>query len=255
MPTRTPVPAEAELVALTRDTASLAALAATVPGAVAADLATIHRRQHSVLRTTLLAARCRPTPSTPRTDRLAPRPPAPPARPRPRRAAAAPRRGASALAAAEGASAAAAGTFAGVAPDLRATIASLHAQRYAAATLLAGRPPTVPLDPVGGDHVEALADLDLGGRSTSSRSSAARSTGQQRARPTRPSPPCAPCAPTSWPAVPRPTTRSATPCPSRSTTRRRRPAGPQRRSPACAPRYGSTSARWSPPTAAAGSPP
>ncbi len=56
VPTRTPVPAEAELVALTRDTASLAALAATVPGAVAADLATIHRRQHSVLRTTLLAA-------------------------------------------------------------------------------------------------------------------------------------------------------------------------------------------------------
>jgi hypothetical protein len=34
LPTRTPVPAEAELVALTRATAALAALAATVPGAL-----------------------------------------------------------------------------------------------------------------------------------------------------------------------------------------------------------------------------
>ena len=54
VPTRTPVPAEAELVALTRDTAALAEAAATVPGALAADLATIHRRQHTVLRTTLV---------------------------------------------------------------------------------------------------------------------------------------------------------------------------------------------------------
>jgi len=86
-----------------------------------------------------------------------------------------------ALARDEGASAAAAATFAGVAADLRATIASLHAQRYAAASLLSGRPPTVPLDPISGSRVEALAT------STSAaiyflEVVAARSTGAQRAR-------------------------------------------------------------------------
>ena len=112
VPTRTPVPAEAELVALTRDTAALAELAATVAGALAADLATLHRRQHSVLRSTLLAEGCRPPTST--------RPPRPRARVRhPRvgvvglacRAATA----RAALARDEGASAATAATFAGVA--------------------------------------------------------------------------------------------------------------------------------------------
>ncbi len=146
LPTRTPVPAEAELVALTRDTAALAALAATVPSALAADLATVHRRQYTVLRTTLL------TRGVPAND-LDPTPtasPSPTSTPAARRAA---------LAAAEGASAASAASFAGVADDLRPTLASLHAQRYAAATLLAGRAPTVPLDPVGGDRVGALATL------------------------------------------------------------------------------------------------
>jgi hypothetical protein len=85
------------------------------------------------------------------------------------------------LAAAEAASAATAAAFAEVEPDLRATIASLHAQRYAAATLLAGRPPTVPTDPVSGDAVVELA------ASTSAaiyflEVVAARSTGTQRAR-------------------------------------------------------------------------
>src|SRR5690348_9795298 len=56
LPTRTPIAGEAELVALTRDTADLAELADTVPGALAADLATLHRRQHTVLRDALLAA-------------------------------------------------------------------------------------------------------------------------------------------------------------------------------------------------------
>ena len=148
VPTRTPVPAEAELVALTRGTAALAELAATVPGAVAADLATLHRRQHTVLRSTLLAD------GVPAADLDA----APSASPT---ASASPSAtttgGRAALAAAEGASAATAGGFAGVSDDLRATIASLHAQRYAAAALLSGRPPTVPLDPVGGDQVSALA--------------------------------------------------------------------------------------------------
>ena len=61
------------------------------------------------------------------------------------------------LAAAEAASAARAHTFAGAEADLLATLASLHAQRHAAATLLSGRPPTVPTDPVAGAAVEALA--------------------------------------------------------------------------------------------------
>src|SRR3954447_26823581 len=56
VPTRTPVPAEAELVALTRATEALAELAGTVPGALAEDLAELHRRQHTVLRTTLVGA-------------------------------------------------------------------------------------------------------------------------------------------------------------------------------------------------------
>ena len=148
VPTRTPVPAEAELVALTRGTAALAELAGTVPRAVAADLATLHRRQHTVLRSTLLAD------GVPAADLDA----APSASPT---ASASPSAtttgGRAALAAAEGASAATAAGFAGVSDDLRATIASLHAQRYAAAALLSGRPPTVPLDPVGGDQVSALA--------------------------------------------------------------------------------------------------
>ena len=151
VPTRTPVPAEAELVALTRGTAALAELAATVPGAVAADLATLHRRQHTVLRSTLLAD------GVPAADLDA----APSASPTRHGHASSPSAtttgGRAALAAAEGASAATAAGFAGVSDDLRATIASLHAQRYAAAALLSGRPPTVPLDPVGGDQVSALA--------------------------------------------------------------------------------------------------
>ena len=146
VPTRTPVPAEVELVALTRGTAALAELAATVPGAVAADLATLHRRQHTVLRSTLLAD------GVPAADLDAAPSASPTASP-----SATTTGGRAALAAAEGASAATAGGFAGVSDDLRATIASLHAQRYAAAALLSGRPPTVPLDPVGGDQVSALA--------------------------------------------------------------------------------------------------
>jgi len=152
VPTRTPVPAEAELVALTRGTAALADLADTVPGAVAADLATLHRRQHTVLRSTLLAdgvpateLDAAPSASATATATATASP------------SATATGGRAALAAAEGASAATAARFAGVSDDLRATIASLHAQRYAAAALLAGRPPTVPFDPVGGDPVSALA--------------------------------------------------------------------------------------------------
>ena len=154
VPTRTPVPAEAELVALTRGTAALADLADTVPGAVAADLATLHRRQHTVLRNTLLAdgvpaIEFDAAPSASATATATATATSSPS--------ATATGGRAALAAAEGASAATAARFAGVSDDLRATIASLHAQRYAAAALLAGRPPTVPFDPVGGDPVSALA--------------------------------------------------------------------------------------------------
>ncbi len=54
VPTRTPVPVEAALVALTRDTVALATASAALEGDLAADLAALHRRQHTVLRTTLL---------------------------------------------------------------------------------------------------------------------------------------------------------------------------------------------------------
>ena len=60
---------------------------------------------------------------------------------------------------AEAAAAATAGAYAEVETDLRATVASLHAQRYAAASLLRGRPPVVPRDPVAGPEVGELAGL------------------------------------------------------------------------------------------------
>lgn len=159
VPTRTPVPAEAELVALTTETLALAELAATAPGALAAALTTIHRRQHTVLRTTLLRqqvpAALLDAPSSASPSASPTRSPSASVSPSPT-----PSPTASALetlAAAEAASAARAAEFAGAESDLLATLASLHAQRYAAATLLSGRPPTVPTDPVEGAAVEALA--------------------------------------------------------------------------------------------------
>ena len=169
VPTRTPVPGEAELVALTRDTAALAELAATTPGDLAADLATIHRRQHTVLRATLLRrhvpekeldagadapgdATASPSPTASASEPsgsggTTPTPSATPVAPRVR------------LTRAEAAAAATAGAYAEVETDLRATVASLHAQRYAAASLLRGRPPVVPRDPVAGPEVGELAGL------------------------------------------------------------------------------------------------
>jgi len=192
VPGRTPVPAEAELVALTRDTAALAALAQTVPGALAADLARVHRRQHTVLRGILVAdgvpAGALDAAPSPTASRIAtpiptptPFPPlsaSPPATASPGAAPAARR---AALATAEAASAAAAPRFAGIADDLRPTIAALHAQRYAAATLLTGRPPTVPRDPIGGSRVATLAAATSGAAYFLEVVSA-RSRGAQRAR-------------------------------------------------------------------------
>lgn len=170
VPTRTPLPAEAGLVALTRDTLALATAAAALPGELAADLATLHRRQHTVLRTTLLrrqvpaadldapvdtagptgAASSSPSPSTTASASPAPSPspsPSPSGDARAR------------LAADEAVAAAAAGMLAGVEPDLHATVAAVHAQRYAAAVLLTGRVPEVPTTPVAGDTVARAVAL------------------------------------------------------------------------------------------------
>jgi len=184
VPTRTPVPAEAELVALTRDTASLARLAASVDGSLAADLATLHGRQYTVLRTTLMARGVpaddlealpagSPTSSASAAASLPPTPAPSPA--------VTPVAGRAALATAEGASAAGAAGFAEVEDDLAPTIASLHAQRYAAASLLRGRPPAVPLDALGGDRVAELA-TSTGAAVYFLEVVAARSTGAVRAR-------------------------------------------------------------------------
>jgi hypothetical protein len=166
VPTRTPVPLEARLVELTRDTAALAASAAALPGGLPADLAAIHERQHSVLRTTLLRQQ------VPSTAVDGTRTPTPSPSASVRRAD---------LAAAEAAAAASAGSLAGVATDLRATVAALHAQRYAAASLLTGRPPVVPREPVADEAVGELA----AGTSAAVwflEVVSARSTGRQRSR-------------------------------------------------------------------------
>lgn len=181
VPTRTPVPAEAELVALTAQTLALAELAATVPGALAADLATIHRRQHTVLRTTLLRAQ---VPST-LLDEAATATPSPTASgtaaPSPTASGATPASALATLAAAEAESAARAADVAGAGADLLPSLASLHAQRHAAATLLTGRAPAVPTDPVSGAAVEALA-ASTAAATYLFEVVSARSQGRQRAR-------------------------------------------------------------------------
>jgi hypothetical protein len=68
-----------------------------------------------------------------------------------------------------------------VATDLRATVAALHAQRYAAASLLTGRPPVVRSEPVADEAVGELA----AGTSAAVwflEVVSARSTGHQRSR-------------------------------------------------------------------------
>lgn len=191
VPTRTPVPAEAALVALTRDTAALADAATALGGALGRALATVHTRQHTVLRTTLVRQQVpvadldaeppatasptvtSPTATSPTAPTASPSAtPSPPGQAPDARAA---------LAADEGAAAASSGELAGAARDLRATLAALHAQRYAAATLLAGRPPTVPEEPV-----DAAAVADLAGETSGAiwlfEVIAARSSGGQRTR-------------------------------------------------------------------------
>jgi hypothetical protein len=162
VPRRTPIPLESELVALTVGTLALAVLAGTVPGALAASLASIHRRQHTVLRTTLLRGQV----PLSLVDGPAASPSAssgsPSASPDPATGAPSPSASPTAstiesLAAAEADSAVRAAEFAGAEADLLATLAALHAQRFAAATLLSGTSPKVGGGAVAGDAVEAMA--------------------------------------------------------------------------------------------------
>lgn len=179
VPTRTPLPLEDDLVALTRDTLALAVAAEALPGDLARDVAAVHRRQHTVLRTTLLrrqvpAAEVDATSSTgsasPTTTSTSSSPtPSPTVDAR------------ADLGAREGAAAAAVREYADAPTDLLPTVVALHAQRHAAATLLTGRPPEVPSDPVGGDTVArsvALTEAAIWFLEVVS----ARSTGGQRER-------------------------------------------------------------------------
>ena len=179
VPTRTPVPAEAALVELTRDTAALVDQAGAVGDALSDDLAVLHRRQHTVLRTTLARQQVPLTAlDAGTTTQSTPTPPASPSG-SPSVAPTAQQR--AALAAAEGAAAASAGDLAGVGRDLRATVAALHAQRYAAAALLAGRAPSVPTDPVDLAPVADLAE-ETAAAIWLLEVVSARSTGGQRTR-------------------------------------------------------------------------
>lgn len=177
VPTRTPIAAEDRLVALTRDCLVLAGAASALSGDLAADLAALHRRQHSVLRTTLVqrqvpAAEVDGAPSSP-----SPSPsPSPSLSATPGGA-----DGRAALGVLEATAAAGAADLVDAPADLRATLASLHAQRYAAATLLDGRPPQVPVEPVGGDTVASAVALTEGATWLLEVVSA-RSAGRQRSR-------------------------------------------------------------------------
>ncbi len=130
VPARTPVPGEELLTALTRECDRLAALCSRVPGALAGDLGVLHARQHTVLRTALLRAGVPddalddPSPSPGATASPAPVTTA-------------------ALGSAEALSATRAPRFSVCAGPLRVSVAALHAQRFAAATLLTGTAPRV----------------------------------------------------------------------------------------------------------------
>jgi hypothetical protein len=180
IPSREPLAGEDELTALTRACVTLAELALATPGATATALVPAHRRQHTVLRTTLVrrgvpvqavdgAAGPAATPSASGSGSTG----------RARAAAAA----VAALADAEGSAAAGVDAFADVDEEFRDTVHSLHAQRFAAAVLLSGRAPEVAGEPVRSEAVEELAS-----RTETARYFlevvAARSTGRARTRAT-----------------------------------------------------------------------
>ncbi|MGL4174936.1 MAG: hypothetical protein ACRCSN_02575 [Dermatophilaceae bacterium] len=193
VPTREPVPGEDALIALSADSRRLAGLAARLPGATGIAFARLHERQHSVLRTALLgdgvparllassATSPRTTPSESATDlptgsrSSSSAPTGTPRSPEP------PGTTAAALADAEAAGATAAARFPAVAPPLRAMVAALHAQRFAAVVALTGVARSVSGGSVGGDVLH-----DLAGRTAAAvyllEVAAARSSTAQRAR-------------------------------------------------------------------------
>lgn len=183
VPTRPPLAGEAALVALTRDCLHLAGLAEALATPLGRDLATLHRRQHTVLRTTLVARRvpaadldatasptgsATPTGTATPTTAPTPGPTVPPA---------------SSLGAAEAEAAAGASRFSAVDADLLAPLAALHAQRWAAARLLTGSAPARPVaagppDGAGTDALVAAADT----ATYLAEVGTARSTGARRRR-------------------------------------------------------------------------
>ncbi|MBT9254462.1 ferritin-like domain-containing protein [Phycicoccus sp. MAQZ13P-2] len=151
VPTRRPLPAQDLMTALVRDTAALAADASALGDDLGAALATAHRRQVTVLRTTLLRA------SVPAVD-LDPSPsPSPSTTPSSSTDDA--RRLRSDLAARESAAAAAASSFAAAPAELLPTLAALHAQRVAAAALLGDPARPVGDPPAGTGPTDAVAAL------------------------------------------------------------------------------------------------
>ncbi|QKE84308.1 DUF4439 domain-containing protein [Arthrobacter sp. NEB 688] len=171
VPTRRPLPAQDLLVALTRDTALLAARADALGDDLGTELATLHRRQVTVLRTTLLRAG---VPASALDPAASPSPSPTPS------SAADPRRLRDDLAAEESAAAQAGPSFAAAPAALLPTLAALHAQRVAAAALL-GDPATVPGVPPGGDGAAAVADA-LGRACYLLEVAAARAEGARRDR-------------------------------------------------------------------------
>ncbi|MGL5819179.1 MAG: hypothetical protein ACRCYR_16560 [Phycicoccus sp.] len=195
LPTRTPVPGEDALVALYVDSRRLADLAARFPGALGDTLGRVHERQQAVLRATLLdhgvparmldaatsssttSSRSTPTgtPDTTPGARSSPTTSGPPSPP------ASPNVTAATLAGAEADGASAAVRFPTVAPTLRAAVAAVHAQRFAAAVALTGVAPAVTGGSVGGGVLR-----DLAGRTIAAvylvEIAAARSTTAQRPR-------------------------------------------------------------------------
>ncbi|MGL4744322.1 MAG: hypothetical protein ACRCXL_08035 [Dermatophilaceae bacterium] len=202
VPTRTPVPGEDALLALHDDCRRLMDLAARLPGTVGSALAQVHDRQRAVLRAALLgdgvptrlvdaavsppsvtppdrasagepgassssAPTGTPSPSAPGGSPSSERPPGPTTT--------------TTLADAEAKAANTAARFPTVAPTLRATVAALHAQRFAAAVILNGAAPAVTGGSAGGPAVD-----DLAGRTTAAiylvEVAIARSAGTQRAQ-------------------------------------------------------------------------
>jgi hypothetical protein len=168
VPTREPLPEEDALTALTRACADLVVLAEESRGALAAALVPVHRRQHAVLRTSLVrmgvpaavvdaeppSADPGPSATGPTTTGSTSPSPGPTAS----------GRAPAALGTAEATAARGVRRFTDVDESLRDTVAALHAQRFAAALLLRGRAPAVAGGPVSSDVVEELAARTQGAR-------------------------------------------------------------------------------------------